>query len=127
MSLEHAQAEAAYEHYLADELTAEKIYQRQWVLRLLKRTMDRLAAECAQDGQAQLFEQLKPALTESLSASDYQNCAGLLDMSPNAVKQAAYRLRTRFREMFRQEVGRTLDADSNLDEEIGYLLDAFSR
>ena len=43
-----------------------------------------------------------------------------------AAKQAAYRMRKRYRELFRLEVARTVADDSEVDDEIGRLLESLS-
>jgi hypothetical protein len=49
----------------ADHLTAEKIYERRWALTLLDQVLRRLRDEYTRDGKENLFEQLKPTLTEA--------------------------------------------------------------
>ena len=49
----------------ADHLTAEKIFERRWALTLLEHVLGRLRAEYVSDGRENLFEQLKPTLTEA--------------------------------------------------------------
>jgi len=47
-------------------------------------------------------------------------------MSDGAVRVAAHRLRARYRELLREEVGRTTDDQTAIDSEIGDLLAALA-
>ena len=43
-------------------------------------------------------------------------------MGESAVRVALHRLRRRFAELLRQEIGRTVDSAAEIDDEIRYLL-----
>ncbi len=55
-------AEERYRLEPAHELTAERLFERRWVLTLLDHVLDRLAAETSQSGKSRLFEALEPSL-----------------------------------------------------------------
>ena len=55
-------------------------------------------------------------------AVDYEQAAAELGITPAAAKQAAYRLRKRYRQLFREEIARTVAYEADVDEEIGRLL-----
>jgi RNA polymerase sigma-70 factor (ECF subfamily) len=103
-------------------LTAEKLYERRWVLTILEQVLESLRIELTQDGKPQYFDQFKAALTGTATADDYSEAASALGITPTAAKQAAYRLRKRYRELFRAEVARTVERDEDVDQEIGRLL-----
>src|SRR4051794_16415702 len=63
ISIDARDAEGRYCVEPADELTAEKLFDRAWAEALLDRALARLAAEYAESGRAALFAQLEPALT----------------------------------------------------------------
>ena len=65
----------------------------------------------------------KVTLTDEATSDDYDRAAVALGITPAAAKQAAYRLRKRYRELFRAEVARTVDREEDVDQEIGRLLD----
>ena len=52
--------------------------------------------------------------------------AGELGLSEGAVKVAAHRLRRRYRELLRAEIGRTVDDPAGVDREIGELFAALA-
>ncbi len=53
--------------------------------------------------------------------SDYEILAPKLGMSPNAVSVAVHRLRQRYRECIRLELGQTVASPQALEEEMKYL------
>lgn len=126
LSLDFDSGESRYQIEPSHDLTAERLYERRWVLTLLEQVLDRLRSEYAAAGKADDFEQFKGALTGEASAADYQQAAAALGISPAAAKQAAYRMRKRYRELFRQEVARTVADDGEVDDEIGRLLETLS-
>ena len=102
----------------AHELTPEKLYERQWALTLLELVVERIEAEYSAAGKARQFTLLKPALTGNRAAIDYAAAAAALEMSEDAVRQAAHRLRRRFREILREELLQTVADPAEVDDEI---------
>jgi RNA polymerase sigma-70 factor (ECF subfamily) len=123
LSLDFDSGESRYQIEPSHELTPEKLYERRWVLTLLDQVLESLRTELAEDGKVEHFEQLKGALTGEATAADYQRAAEALEITPTAAKQAAYRMRKRYRQLFREEVARTVADDSEVDDEIGRLLE----
>jgi RNA polymerase sigma-70 factor (ECF subfamily) len=105
------------------ELTPERLFERRWVLTLLDLVLEQLRRELAMEGKELHFQQFKAALTGDMASADYEQAAEALGLTPAAAKQAAYRMRKRYRELFRQEVARTVADDSEVDDEIGRLLE----
>ncbi len=122
--IDRLDAEGRYGHEPAHELTAERWFERQWALTLLKRILQRLEDESARSGKSALFEQLRSALQGDHLAPSYREIAAALGLAEGAVRVAAHRLRVRYREMLREEVGRTTDDPSAVDDEIADLLNA---
>lgn len=83
----------------------------------------RLAAEYTKRGKRDDFERLQRYLTETGEAG-YQRDAAALGMTEGAVKVAVHRMRDRFREALREEVASMQDEQEDVDEELGYLLQA---
>jgi RNA polymerase sigma-70 factor (ECF subfamily) len=110
----------------AHDLTAEKLFERRWVLTLLDQVLERLRIEFIEAGKAKDFEQFKGCLTGEATADDYERAAAALKITPAAAKQAAYRMRKRYRHIFRDEVARTVANEKEIDDEIGRLLGALA-
>jgi DNA-directed RNA polymerase specialized sigma24 family protein len=115
--------EARYAREPADHLTPERVYERRWAAALLTHVLDRLKWELAASGKARLFDLLKEHVLGEPDDTAYRNAATALNLSTGAVRVAAHRLRRRYRELLRTEIGRTVDgSDREIDDEIRYLI-----
>jgi RNA polymerase sigma-70 factor (ECF subfamily) len=110
----------------ADHLTAEKLYDRRWAMALLDRVLERLSKEFAAAGKAAVFDKLKESLMAEKGAIPHSGAGVALGMSEGAVRVAVHRLRGRFRELFREEVARTVGSAEEIEEEIRHLLAALT-
>ena len=108
----------------AHQLTPEREFERQWALTLLDVVILRLQEEFATADKSRQFELLKETLTGSRAAIEYATVAAELQMSEEAVRQAAHRLRKRYRELLREEVAATVECDDEVEDEIGRLFEA---
>ncbi len=126
VSIDRAAAEARYDREPAHELTAERLFEKPWALMLLERVLIRLEAETAQAGKAELFARLRPVFQGSGLDAPYSAIGAELGMSDGAVRVAAHRLRARYREILSEEVGRTTDHQTSVDDEIAELLAALA-
>ena len=114
-------AETRYRQEPVDELTADKLLDRQWALALFEQVLGRLEAET----DPKQFAALKPFLTAEKEAIPYANVAGQLETSEGAVKVAVHRLRQRYRKLLREEIAHTVASPAEVDEEIRHLFAAF--
>ncbi len=110
----------------ADHLTAEKIFERRWALTLLDQVLRRLRAEYVRDGKKNLFEQLKPTLTEVSRSVRYAEIAARLGTGEGAIKVAVHRLRLRYREVLRAEIADTVANPAEVEDEIRNLFAALA-
>jgi RNA polymerase sigma-70 factor (ECF subfamily) len=125
LSLDFDSGESRFRIEPSHDLTPEKLYERRWVLTLLEQVLERLRLELVEAGRRAYFEQFKEALTQKSSLDDYAHAAAALGITPQAARQAAYRLRKRYRELFRAEVARTVADESKVDDELARLLESF--
>jgi len=123
-SLDFESADSKVHLEPSHNLTAERLFERQWALTLLDQAVDQLQDEYAAGGKAEQFEQLKPVLTAGHSSFNYAEIASQLSLSEDAARQAAHRLRKRYRELLRQCVAQTVDDPGEIDDEIRRLFDA---
>jgi RNA polymerase sigma-70 factor (ECF subfamily) len=126
LSLDVQTAETRYRSEPADDLTPEKLLERQWALALLDQVLARLRAEFAADGQEKQFDELKVWLTEGKGATSYAAVAATLGTTEGAAKVAVHRLRRRYRELLREEISHTVATPAEIDEEIRHLFAAFA-
>lgn len=126
VSLNAASAETTYAAEPADDASPDKLYERRWAMTLLHRVLAQLRAEYVEAGRAALFEQLKPALTGERNSRGYAEIAQSLGMSEAAIKVGVHRLRQRFRQLLRQEIGHTVSTQAEVEEELRALFAAFA-
>jgi DNA-directed RNA polymerase specialized sigma24 family protein len=124
ISIDAHDAEGLYLIEPADNMIAERLFDRAWALTLLERVMAILTAEYAESGRSALFEQLKIVLTEGKGAVRAVQLAGWLGMSEDAINTASHRLRKRYRAILQEQIAATLDDPSEMDDEIRSLFDA---
>ncbi len=110
---------------LQDTLTAERIYERQWAVTLLNRVMSRLQREMERSGKSQQFQLLKEFIGGTESET-YATIAPVLGVSESAARMAATRMRTRYREMLREEIAQTLASEEDIDDEVRHLFATFA-
>jgi RNA polymerase sigma factor (sigma-70 family) len=110
----------------SDEMTPEKLFNRRWALMLLERVMNRLRNECIAARKGELFESLKEYLTGDRAGKSYQQIAAELGMTEGAVKVTVHRLRRRFGELVREQIGQTVERPEEVNEEIRELFAALN-
>jgi RNA polymerase sigma-70 factor (ECF subfamily) len=96
----------------------EAAFDRGWALTVLQATLRQLRAEYEQAGKLRDYEQLKPTLTAGRGEIDYEAIATALGVLPASARSVVHRLRKRFRELFREEVAGTVDAEEDIDDEM---------
>jgi RNA polymerase sigma-70 factor (ECF subfamily) len=118
-------AEGRYSREPAHVETPERLFDRRWALTLLDLVLDRLGDEMNRARKGPLFDRLKAALLGEQSAS-YARLAEELTMTEGAVRVAVHRLRGRYRELLREEIGQTVDDPAAVDDEIRDLFAAIA-
>ena len=125
VSIDQEQAESRFESEPAHILQPDVLFDRQWAVTLLERTMKRLHEEYITSGRTKLFEFLRSALARDESALPYAQIASQLNLSEAAVKMAVQRLRARYREILRAEIAETVSSPDEVEEEIRHLFSTF--
>jgi RNA polymerase sigma-70 factor (ECF subfamily) len=121
ISLDFAAADSTLRIDPAAGLTPEQIYDQQWAIALLGQIMDRLRAEFAEKGKSNQFAELKGFLIGDHAQITYAQVAARLNMTEAAAKKAGSRMRRRYRELLREEIGRTVSGPDAVEEEIQHL------
>jgi len=124
LSIDFVDAQGRYSLEPAHGLTAQRIFERQWALTVLERSLAAVAAEFAQAGRQALFEALKGYLVGEAGAPGYAEAGAKLGMTEGAVKVAVHRLRERYRSALRREIAATVSDDADVDAEIAELFAA---
>jgi len=122
--------------FLADEaacaqdlpqLPADEIFESRWAIAALGAAMAALREEFRAAGKEREFEVLKAALSASPEGSSYEELAKALNVSEEAVRVAAHRLRKRFRHLFRVEVAQTVASHEDVNDEVRHLVAVLAR
>jgi RNA polymerase sigma factor (sigma-70 family) len=109
-SFDSVTAEERYQAGGCNDLSPDRLFQREWALAMLGRAMDTLNAEFRDAGKAELFESLRPFLgfgPEPLNR--YEEISARLGIPAGTLKSHVHRMRDRWREILFEIVGDTLD------------------
>jgi RNA polymerase sigma factor (sigma-70 family) len=126
LSLDWETADTKFQVATTAEPSPEQAFDREWALALLSKVIERLQAECAADGKAKVFEQLKVFLAAGKSETAQGEVAKALGMEEGAVRVAVHRLRKRYRQLLRDQIAHTLSDPAMVDEEMRALFGAFA-
>jgi RNA polymerase sigma-70 factor (ECF subfamily) len=103
---------------------AEREFDRKWALTVIGRTLDVLEAEHTAAGDGAKFAALKPWLMGDSEPHSQAEAAHALGMNEGAVKVAIHRLRKRFRQALKEEIGATLNGPGDVEDELRHLIAA---
>jgi DNA-directed RNA polymerase specialized sigma24 family protein len=108
----------------SETLAADQIYERRWALSVLDQVVARLGDEYRAAGptSAGLFDQLQKSLTDEPDRASPVDTAQKFGMTASAVRQASYRLRLRYRQVLREEIGHTVMLPGDIDDELRHLI-----
>jgi RNA polymerase sigma factor (sigma-70 family) len=121
ISLDGLTAEERYRYERADNLSADRIYERRWAMTLLEQTMSSLRNEYTGLGKTTEFATLKSTLTADRGTIAYDDIAAALKTTEGAARVAVHRMRKRFRELFRATVAETVSEPGEVEDELRYL------
>jgi RNA polymerase sigma-70 factor (ECF subfamily) len=126
ISLDSLTAEQRYALEPAEQLTADKLFERRWALTLLDQVISRLRDEQDAAGKLAQFEQIKECITAAGRGTPYAELATRLGTSEGAIKVMVHRLRQRYRELLEEEIANTVSSHEEIEEERRHLLAALS-
>jgi DNA-directed RNA polymerase specialized sigma24 family protein len=128
LAIDIAEAERALAHEPADAASSpHAVFERQWAVLLVERTLDGLRTEYTSRGQQSLFEDLQPFLTSNpVADTPMADRAMKHGMTADARRMAIHRLRRRFGERLRAEIAETLDDRGEVDGELRHVLHILS-
>ncbi len=122
-SLNVDDAEARLAREPSHRWTAERAYEREWAIALLDRVLRLLEEEYSQRDKPQLFSQLKQFLSGE-DPSDYRSLAQETGLTVGALRVTVHRLRQRYGELLRLEIGHTVANEQEWEDEYQALLQA---
>ncbi len=126
LPLDTALAESRYVAGATTASPTDELYERQWALTLLELTLTRLRAEWTANRRPDDFDMLKDCLMAAHGGIDYAAVATRLGASEGAARVTVHRLRKRFREIYREEIGHTLTDAADVESEVRHLAAALA-
>jgi RNA polymerase sigma-70 factor (ECF subfamily) len=127
ISLDDLNAEDLYRDAPAAEADPAATFEQHWASRLLQTVLERLRDELVITGRADLFEALQPHMWGDADSIPYPLLAQRFSMTAGNLRITAYRLRTRYRVLLREEIARTVSHPGEVDDEIRHLMQIVSR
>jgi RNA polymerase sigma-70 factor (ECF subfamily) len=104
------------------ELAPDAMFERRWAMTLLEQTLTALEAEFIGAGKADDFQATKHCLTLDRGSISYAELAAKTNSSEGAARVAVYRLRKRFRELFRANIAATLAEGEDVETEMRHVV-----
>ena len=126
LALDFEDAERTYALERRNDDTPDRVFDRKWAAITLDRALQRLRDDCDRAGKGTEATALLPYLTESSELPAYKTVAAELGLTEGAVKVAVHRLRQRFGAMLRVEIGETVMAPDDVEDEMRELIRAVS-
>jgi RNA polymerase sigma factor (sigma-70 family) len=118
-----AAAEALYQNSAtnSDVTDEERCFDWDWAEALVARGLKALRSEYAVGAKTRIFGELQPFLTGGQKLPTQQEAATRLNVPIETLRSHISRLRTRYRELLRGEIARTVSDEAEVDEELRYL------
>jgi RNA polymerase sigma factor (sigma-70 family) len=107
----------------AEEPPPDALFDREWAMALIARALDAVEQEQSSEKQ---FAVLKPWLSGGVDEFSQADAAAELGISEGAVKVAIHRLRKRFRQCVRDEIGQTVSGENEISAELNYLIEVLA-
>ncbi len=123
LSIDYVHADHRYSRQLASELTAEKIFERNWALSILEQTLAAVGSQYEQSGKREIFDLLQGFLT-GIDDLPYAELSCKTGMREGALKVAIHRLRQRYGQQLRLQIARTVLDPAEVEQELESLFQA---
>jgi RNA polymerase sigma-70 factor (ECF subfamily) len=122
VALDGLEAEERFALEPRDMATPDALFERRWAMTLIARAQDRLRDEMTRSGGADRFAALEPTLIGDRTDAGYEALAVKFGVAEGGIKSMVRRMRSRFRELMREEIAATLEAGQDIDAELQELL-----
>ncbi len=124
--LDEVLAEHQFTREPVNELTPEKLYERNWAWAVLEQVRNRLREEFGARDKSARFELLEKFLPGEESELTCAEVGVRLGLSEGTIKAEIHRLRHRYRALLRDEIAQTVATPGEVTEEIRHLLSVLS-
>lgn len=126
LSLDEAEAEHRYQTEATDGVSPDLLYEQRCARAVLNQALTRLEAHYQGNGRHKLFTQLVAHLAGDPGAVPHAELAAALGLTDGAVRTEMYRLRQRFRLVFREAVAATVP-EAEVELEMRHILHLLCR
>lgn len=126
-SLDYEFGERQLSQELQREESAESVFERRWAIAILDRVLQYLRDEYELTQKKTLFDCLSPFLSGDQNGKGYQGVCEALQISPEAARVAAHRMRKRYRQILREEIAHTTATPQEVDDELRHLFAVLSQ
>src|SRR5262245_5014248 len=114
-SLDDHDPEARYQFEPVENVTPETLFEQRWALTVLERVLARLRQEFVATEKAELFDQLKIFISTDEPGCSYAEVAARTGLKEGTAKVAVHRLRRRYGELLRAEIGNTVSEPAEVE------------
>jgi RNA polymerase sigma factor (sigma-70 family) len=118
ISLDAEQIETRFMAEARDGRSPDKAFDRRWAVIVLDRVLKQLELEFLAGGKAVVFAELKSSLTGEENEQSYAEIGQRLGMSEANLKVTVHRFRRRYRELLKEEIGRTVETPGAIEGEL---------
>jgi RNA polymerase sigma factor (sigma-70 family) len=118
VSLNDESAKAVYENCCSNEISADKLFDREWAITLLERVTSRLRDQYKKERKQKFFKACSGFLTSDKPDKTYAALAEKLGVKEGALKMAVVRMKERFEKRLRAEIAMTVASAQDIDDEI---------
>jgi DNA-directed RNA polymerase specialized sigma24 family protein len=99
----------------------ESLFDAGWAAAIAAEALRRLRLECESKGRRRVYEVLHKHLTADRTEICYEELSRPLGLPEPSVKSLLHHFRARYRALLREEIGKTVESETSVDEEIRYL------
>jgi DNA-directed RNA polymerase specialized sigma24 family protein len=104
-----------------NRLSEDALFDLTWAAAIAQEALRRLRIECESKGRRDVFDVLHHYLESERGEVCYGHLSIALGVPQASVKRLLHKFRTRYRGLLREEVSKTVENSSDVDDEIRYL------
>lgn len=127
VTIDTGEVEQWLDKSLADETTPDLEFDRCWARDLMEGARGKLAEIYEAAGNGRLFKAVSGQIDAEAESRDYVDVGAELGISADSARFAAFKLRQRFREQLRSAVMETVTTQTEVEEELHYLMNLFAK
>ena len=105
----------------------DSVFDRVWAETIMHKSVARVRQEYSAAGKETIFDKLSRWLAAEAKVGDYARESAAVGLTEGAMAAAVFRLRRRFRQLVREEVGNTVQSPEDVDGEMQHLLTTLTR